>query len=51
LQFGMVNTGMQQQRKDAYHGLFGKLVSWSQQAMCRSVEQGTYSALYASDEP
>lgn len=47
----MVNTGMQQQWKDAYPGLFGKLVSWSQQAMGRSPEQGSYSALYAATSP
>lgn len=48
---GMVRTGMQQQWKDAYPGLFGKLVSWSQLAMGRDVEQGSYSALYAATSP
>ena len=48
---GMVNTGMQQQWKDAYPGLFGKLVSYSMLALGRTVEQGSYSALYAATSP
>ncbi|KAM0551825.1 hypothetical protein ACHAPJ_008160 [Fusarium lateritium] len=44
---GAVNTAMQQQWKDAYPGLTGKLLSWSMLAIGRDVEQGSYSALWA----
>ena len=42
---------MQQQWKDAYPGLFGKIVSASMLAIGRDVEQGSYSALYAATSP
>jgi len=48
---GAVNTNMQQQWKDAYPGLFGKMVSYVSQAVGRDVEQGSYSALYAATSP
>jgi len=48
---GIVNTGMQQQWKDAYPGLFGKMVSWGMLAAGRSIEQGSYSALWAATSP
>jgi len=48
---GAVNTAMQQQWKDAYPGLFGKIVSASMLAIGRDVEQGSYSALYAATSP
>jgi len=48
---GAVNTAMQQQWKDAYPGLFGKLVSAVMLAGGRDVEQGSYSALYAATSP
>jgi len=38
---------MQQQWKDAYPGLTGKLLSWAMLATGRDVEQGSYSALWA----
>ncbi|KAH6963358.1 hypothetical protein DER45DRAFT_517777 [Fusarium avenaceum] len=44
---GAVNTAMQQQWKDAYPGLTGKLLSWAMLAIGRDVEQGSYSALWA----
>ncbi|CEI39709.1 hypothetical protein FVEN_g1991 [Fusarium venenatum] len=44
---GAVNTAMQQQWKDAYPGLTGKLLSWAMLAVGRDVEQGSYSALWA----
>lgn len=44
---GAVNTAMQQQWKDAYPGLTGKLLSWAMLAGGRDVEQGSYSALWA----
>jgi hypothetical protein len=37
---------MQQQWKDAYPGLFGKMVCWISLAGGRDIEQGSYSALY-----
>jgi hypothetical protein len=37
---------MQQQWKDAYPGLFGKLVTSAMLFIGRDVEQGSYSALY-----
>ncbi|KAJ4246527.1 hypothetical protein NW762_013467 [Fusarium torreyae] len=48
---GAVNTAMQQQWKDAYPGLTGKLLSWSMLAIGRDVEQGSYSALWALTSP
>jgi len=36
---------MQQQWKDAYPGLFGKIVSNAMLAIGRDIEQGSYSAL------
>jgi len=48
---GAVNTAMQQQWKDAYPGLFGKMVSNAMLAVGRDVEQGSYSALYAATSP
>jgi hypothetical protein len=42
---------MQQQWKDAYPGLFGKMVSAAMIAVGRSVEQGAFSALYAATSP
>jgi hypothetical protein len=42
---------MQQQWKDAYPWLFGKLVSAVMLAGGRDVEQGSYSALYAATGP
>ena len=46
-----VNTAMQQQWKDAYPGLFGKIVTAIMLAGGRDVEQGSYSALYAATSP
>jgi len=48
---GAVNTSMQQQWKDAYPGLTGKLLSWAMLAIGRDVEQGSYSALWALTSP
>jgi len=48
---GAVNTAMQQQWKDAYPGLFGRLVTSVMLAIGRDVEQGSYSALYAATSP
>jgi hypothetical protein len=42
---------MQQQWKDAYPGLLGKLISNTMLAVGRDVEQGSYSALYAATSP
>jgi hypothetical protein len=42
---------MQQQWKDAYPGLFGKLLTTVMLAAGRNVEQGSYSALYAAISP
>jgi hypothetical protein len=42
---------MQQQWKDAYPGLFGKLLTTVMLAGGRDVEQGSYSALYAATSP
>ncbi|CAN9158427.1 hypothetical protein GT037_008658 [Alternaria burnsii] len=49
---GAVNTAMQQQWKDAYPGITGKLLSNAMLFAGRDVEQGSYSALWActSDE-
>lgn len=48
---GAVNTAMQQQWKDAYPGLSGKIVTASMLAIGRDVEQGSCSALYAATSP
>jgi NAD(P)-dependent dehydrogenase (short-subunit alcohol dehydrogenase family) len=48
---GAVNTAMQQQWKDAYPGLFGKIVTATMLATGRNVQQGSYSALYAATSP
>ncbi|PGG97663.1 hypothetical protein AJ79_09122 [Helicocarpus griseus UAMH5409] len=48
---GAVNTAMQQQWKDAYPGLFGKMVTAAMLAVGRDVEQGSYSGLYAATSP
>jgi len=45
---GAVNTAMQQQWKDAYPGLFGKILTNLTLLTGRDVEQGAYSALYAA---
>jgi hypothetical protein len=42
---------MQQQWKDAYPGLLGKLITGVMLAGGRDVEQGSYSALYAATSP
>lgn len=42
---------MQQQWKDAYPGLLGKLLTSAMLAVGRNVEQGSYSALYAATSP
>jgi len=42
---------MQQQWKEAYPGITGKLLSWTMLAAGRSVEQGAYSALWALTAP
>ncbi|KAK4120570.1 NAD(P)-binding protein [Parathielavia appendiculata] len=44
---GAVNTAMQQQWKDAYPGVTGKLLTWAMLAFGRDVQQGSYSALWA----
>ncbi|KXX73357.1 putative oxidoreductase bli-4, mitochondrial [Madurella mycetomatis] len=46
-----VNTAMQQQWKDAYPGLTGKLLTWAMLAFGRDVKQGSYSALWALTDP
>jgi len=48
---GAVNTAMQQQWKDAYPGLLGKLLTSAMLFIGRDVEQGSYSALYAATSP
>jgi len=48
---GAVNTAMQQQWKNAYPGLFGKIITAVMLAGGRDVEQGSYSALYAATDP
>jgi len=45
---GAVNTAMQEQWKDAYPGLFGKVLTSAMTFMSRDPEQGSYSALYAA---
>jgi hypothetical protein len=42
---------MQQQWKDAYPGLLGKLITTVMLTGGRDVEQGSYSALYAATSP
>lgn len=46
-----VNTAMQQQWKDAYPGLLGKLITTAMTTIGRSPEQGSFSALYAATSP
>lgn len=48
---GAVNTAMQQQWKDAYPGVTGKLLTWTMLAFGRDVKQGSYSALWALTDP
>ncbi|KAM7189905.1 hypothetical protein V8F33_009814 [Rhypophila sp. PSN 637] len=48
---GTVNTGMQDQWKDAYPGITGQLISWAMKSVGRSPEQGAYSALWALTAP
>ncbi|KAL2020591.1 hypothetical protein VTK56DRAFT_8179 [Thermocarpiscus australiensis] len=48
---GAVNTAMQQQWKDAYPGLTGKLITWAMLAFGRDVKQGSFSALWALTSP
>lgn len=42
---------MQQQWKDAYPGITGKLITSAMLAVGRDVEQGSFSALYAATSP
>ncbi|KAJ5227789.1 hypothetical protein N7489_008497 [Penicillium chrysogenum] len=48
---GAVNTAMQQQWKDAYPGITGKLIASAMLTVGRDVEQGSFSALYAATSP
>ncbi|BAE63496.1 hypothetical protein BDV35DRAFT_347913 [Aspergillus flavus] len=48
---GAVNTTMQQQWKDAYPGLLGKVLTTAMLAIGRDVEQGAFSALWAATSP
>jgi len=48
---GAVNTAMQQQWKDAYPGLLGKVLTSAMLFAGRDPEQGSYSALYAATSP
>lgn len=48
---GAVNTAMQQQWKDAYPGITGKLLANAMLFAGRSPEQGSYSALWAATSP
>jgi len=48
---GAVNTAMQQQWKDAYPGVLGKMLTAAMLSVGRDVEQGSYSALYAATSP
>ena len=48
---GAVNTAMQQQWKDAYPGLGGRLLTTTMLAIGRNSEQGACSALYAAISP
>ena len=42
---------MQQQWKDAYPGILGKLITTAMLTVGRDVEQGSLSALYAASSP
>jgi hypothetical protein len=42
---------MQQQWKDAYPGVLGKLITTAMLTVGRDVEQGSFSALYAATSP
>jgi hypothetical protein len=46
-----VNTAIQQQWKDAYPGLTGKLLTNASLAIGRSPEQGAFTTLYAATSP
>ncbi|EON63159.1 hypothetical protein W97_02386 [Coniosporium apollinis CBS 100218] len=48
---GAVNTAMQQQWKDAYPGITGKLLTAAMLFVGRNPEQGSYSALWAATAP
>ncbi|KAJ9242010.1 hypothetical protein DTO169E5_3231 [Paecilomyces variotii] len=48
---GAVNTAMQQQWKQAYPGLLGKLLTSANLSIGRSPEQGAYATLYAATSP
>ncbi|KAN0086703.1 hypothetical protein V8E54_000391 [Elaphomyces granulatus] len=48
---GAVNTAIQQQWKDAYPGLTGKLLTNASLAIGRSPEQGAFTTLYAATSP
>ncbi|KAF2868280.1 hypothetical protein BDV95DRAFT_501096 [Massariosphaeria phaeospora] len=48
---GAVNTAMQQQWKDAYPGITGKLLTYAMLFAGRDVEQGSYSTLWAATSP
>ncbi|KAL3447181.1 hypothetical protein BJX65DRAFT_295845 [Aspergillus insuetus] len=48
---GAVNTTMQNQWKDAYPGLLGKLITTVMTTFSRSPEQGSFSAFYAATSP
>lgn len=48
---GAVNTAMQQQWKDAYPGMLGKILTTAMLSVGRDVEQGSFSALYAATSP
>jgi len=48
---GAVNTQMQEQWKTAYPGVTGQLISAASKFVGRSVEQGSYSALWAATSP
>ncbi|KAJ6163762.1 short-chain dehydrogenase [Penicillium chrysogenum] len=48
---GAVNTAMQQQWKEAYPGLLGKMLTTAMLTIGRDVEQGCFSALYAATSP
>lgn len=46
-----VSTAKQQQWKDAYPGLLGKLITTAMLTVGRNGEQGSFSALYAATSP
>lgn len=48
---GAVDTAMQQQWKDAYPGIVGRLLTTTMRAISRNPEQGACSALYAAISP